>query len=60
VDEILYITQSGETTVYIKSEGNVYRLPFNENILFVNEGDTIKVWYASVTDGVIPVVKFER
>ena len=60
VDEILYITQSGETTVYIKSEGNVYRLPFNENILFVNEGDTIRVWYASVTDGVIPVVKFER
>ena len=60
VEEILYITQSGETVVYVKSYGKVFRLPFNENILFVNEGDSIKVWYASVTDGVIPVVKFER
>ena len=62
VDELLYITQSGETVVYIKSAGSVYRLNFSEDILFVDEGDSITVWYADAADldGVIPVVKFER
>jgi len=60
VEEILYITQSGETVVYVKSYGKVFRLAFNEDILFVNAGDSITVWYAAEGDGVIPVVKFER
>lgn len=61
VDEILYITQSGETTVYIKSAGKVYRMAFNEAILFADEGDVITVWYTGTgdTNDVIPVIKFE-
>ena len=62
VDEILYITQGGETTVYVKSDSRVFRMTFNENILFVNKGDSITVWYSGErgADSVIPVVKFER
>lgn len=60
VDEILYITQSGETVVYVKSGDRVYRMNFSEDILFVNEGDSITVWHSGTTDGVIPVVRFER
>lgn len=59
-DEILYITQSGETVVYVKSGDRVFRMTFNEDILFVNEGDTITVWHSGTADGVIPVVRFER
>ena len=59
-DEILYITQSGETVVYVKSGERVFRMTFNEEILFVNEGDSITVWHSGTTDGVIPVVRFER
>ncbi len=59
-DEILYITQSGETVVYVKSGNRVFRMTFNEDILFVNEGDTITVWHSGTADGVIPVVRFER
>ena len=62
VDELLFITQSGETVVYLKSAGNVYRLNFSEDILFVGEGDSLTVWYSGerVSDSVIPVLKFER
>ncbi len=59
-DEILYITQSGETVVYVKSGERVFRMTFSEDILFVNEGDTITVWHSGTADGVIPVVRFER
>lgn len=59
-DEILYITQSGETVVYVKSGERVFRMTFNEEILFVNEGDSITVWHSGTADGVIPVVRFER
>lgn len=59
-EEILFITQGGETTVYIKSSGRVFRMAFHEEILFVNEGDPLTVWYATDTDSVIPVIKFER
>ena len=59
-DEILYITQSGETVVYVKSGDRVFRMTFNEDILFVNEGDSITVWHSGTADGVIPVVRFRR
>ncbi len=60
VDEVIYITQGGETTVYIKSGGKVYRMAFTEDILFVDEGDVISVYYTGETDGVVSVVRFER
>jgi len=59
-DEILYITQSGETVVYVKSGERVFRMTFSEDILFVNEGDPITVWHSGTADGVIPVVRFKR
>ena len=59
-DEILYITQSGETVVYVKSGERVFRMTFSEDILFVNEGDSITVWHSGTADGVIPVVRFRR
>ncbi len=61
IDEFLYITQSGETVVYVKSSGRVYRIPFNESILFVSEGDNLTVWHAGAFDDgkVVPVIRFE-
>ena len=61
VDEILYITQGGETTIYIKSSSGVYAMAFDEAILFVEEGDTITISYASKTvDGVTVASKIEK
>lgn len=61
VDEILYITQGGETTIYIKSSSGVYSMAFDEAILFVEEGDTITISYASKTvDGVTVASKIEK
>ena len=45
VDEILYITQAGETVVYLKSDKGVFRTSFDEKLLFIEEGDTITVRY---------------
>lgn len=60
VDEILYITQSGETTVYIKSPSGIYGMAFNEAILFVEEGDTITVAYTTKNEsGVTQVTEIE-
>ncbi len=56
IDEILYITQGGETTVYIKSPAGIYALPFTEAILFYEEGDTVKVAYTAKNDGGVTVV----
>ncbi len=62
VDELLFITQSGETVVYIKSADSVYRLNFSEDILFVEDGAQITVWYSGDgrTDRVIPVIRFAQ
>ncbi len=45
VTEILFIPQNGITTVYIRSDKGVFRMPFDEKILLVNPGDTITVSY---------------
>ena len=61
VDEILYITQGGETTIYIKSSSGVYAMAFDEAILFVEEGDTITISYVSKNeDGVTVASKIEK
>lgn len=46
VDEILYITVSGETTVYIKAPSGIYGMEFDESVLFIEEGDKITVAYS--------------
>lgn len=51
VNDIVYVVSGGETTVYLKTDGGVYRMAFDERILFVNEGDTVKVAYTEKNDG---------
>ncbi|MBQ8332640.1 MAG: hypothetical protein IJX93_02560 [Clostridia bacterium] len=45
VNELLYITQAGETVVYIKADSGIYRTSFDEKLLFIEEGDRITVRY---------------
>jgi len=45
VNEILFIPQNGNTTVYIRSDKGVFSLPFDERILLINAGNTITVNY---------------
>lgn len=60
VDEIIYITQGGETTVYIKSESGIFGMPFDEAVLFIEEGDTVTVSYADKNEsGVTSAAKVE-
>ncbi|MBQ4097573.1 MAG: hypothetical protein IJC62_05380, partial [Clostridia bacterium] len=56
VNDILFVTQNGETVVYIKSPSGVYRMQFHESILFVEPGDTIRVAYTSKNEGGVTVV----
>ena len=50
VEEILFIPQNGNTTVYIKSDAGVFSMPFDEKILLVSVGDTITVNYLYKSD----------
>ena len=44
VDTIEYIVQGGETVVYVRdTNNNVYKSNFDENFLFVKNGDTITI-----------------
>ncbi len=61
VDEIIYITSGGGTTVYIKSSSGIFSTAFSESILFINEGEKITVYYVTkVEEGVTPLVKFGK
>ena len=60
VYEIIYVTQNGNTTVYIKSSGGVFKTSFDESVLLINEGEYLVVYYTEkIEDGVTPIVKFE-
>jgi len=61
VDEIIYVTTDGDTVVYLKTRSGIYRMPFDESVLFVEEGDRITVAYAAkIENGVTPIVKIEE
>lgn len=60
VDEILYIMQNGETVVYIKSDDRVFRMSFDESVLFLDEGDKITVVCRPSSDNVIPIIRFSE
>ena len=61
VREIIYVTQNGGTSVYIKSEAGVFGMAFDESVLLIDEGDRVTVYYASKNeDGVTPIVKLEK
>ena len=47
LSEIVYVTEAGETMVYLKTDTGVYRMPFDESVLFLEPGDEItflKTW----------------
>ncbi len=50
VEELLFIPQNGNTTVYIRSDKGVFSLPFEEKILLVKEGDKLAVTYTHKSD----------
>ena len=52
VREIVYIVQSGETVVYLKTDSGVFRVPFDESLLFVENGDEVTVRYSEKSEGV--------
>ena len=61
VSEIVYITTAGETTVYLKSDSGVYRMAFDEAVLFIEEGDKVTVTYSyKEEDGVTQVTGIKR
>jgi hypothetical protein len=41
VSEIVYVTEAGSTVVYLKTDTGVYRMPFDESVLFIEPGDRI-------------------
>ncbi|MBQ8085095.1 MAG: hypothetical protein IJ232_03205 [Lachnospiraceae bacterium] len=64
VKDIQYVTMEGETYVYIKDEkGSVYKQQFaaDENIVFVSEGDKIKITYEKTEDSdIMQIIDIER
>jgi len=59
VEEILYIPNNGNTTVYIRStDGIVYRTPFAEDLLLIRAGDTLTVYYAA-EEPITHLVRYE-
>lgn len=53
VNEIVYVAVGGETTVYLKTDDGVYKLAFDERVLFVNEGDSVKLGFTEKLDGAV-------
>ena len=43
LNEIVYVTQDGETVVYLRTEAGVFRMPFSEDVLFLDAGDRISI-----------------
>ncbi len=61
VDEIRYIVKNGATVVYLKTDGGIFSLPFDESLLFLEEGDQVTVTYTSKQqDAVTPAIRVTR
>lgn len=61
VDEILYIVNNGNTSVYLKSESGVFGMSFDESVLLIDEGDTVTVFYVEkAEDGVTPIIRVTK
>ncbi len=58
VEDIIYITNGGDTTVYLKTDGGIFSKAFDEAVLFIEKGDEIVVQYVYKNDGgVTDIVK---
>lgn len=56
VSDIEYIVQNGETVAYLKTEGGIFRVPFDEGLLFIEDGDRVTVAYGEKSDRVTDAV----
>ncbi len=60
VSEIIYVTADGNTVVYLKSPSGIFRMAFDESVLFISEGDRITVAYTTKNaEGITPIAKIE-
>jgi len=62
VKTIRYITSDGETYVYITdTKGNVYKQNFaeDESIIFIEEGNKVKIFYLEEENGIRSIISFE-
>jgi 3D (Asp-Asp-Asp) domain-containing protein len=61
VREIIYVTQNGNTYVYLKSSEGVFGMAFDESVLLIDEGDTVRVYYTKKNEsGVTSIIKLEK
>ncbi len=59
VEEILFIPVGGETTAYIRAEGDkVYKTAFDEQLLLVQPGDSLTVYFIYEED-ITTIERFE-
>ena len=63
VKDIKYINLEDSTYVYITDEnGNVYKQDFaeNESLIFIQPGDSIKVFYQEGEDAINQLISYEK
>ena len=63
VKDIKYINLEDSTYVYITDEnGNVYKQNFaeNESLIFIQQGDSIKVFYQEGEDAINQLISYEK
>ena len=63
VKDIKYINLEDSTYVYITDEnGNVYKQDFaeNESLIFIQQGDSIKVFYQEGEDAINQLISYEK
>lgn len=63
VKDIRYILMDGETYVYITDKkGAVYKQNFadNESLIFIEENDTITVYYIESEDGINQLISYDK
>ncbi len=60
LNEVVYVVQEGETVVYLKTEAGVFRMPFTEDVLFLEPGDRITIEAGDPGGDVIPAYSVRK
>ena len=61
LNEIVYVNEAGTTVVYLKTDSGVYKMPFDESVLFLEPGDTftfLKTW--ELPSGVTEITNLKK
>ena len=61
VNKIVYVNEAGATVVYLKTDSGVYKMPFDESVLFLEPGDTftfLKTW--ELPSGVTEITNLKK